>query len=172
MYEPREDSFLLLKHLKKYIKSEDKILDMGTGSGILAKEASKYGRAVVACDINDKIAKELSKEQENQKITFIHSDLFSNIKNVRFDLIVFNPPYLPSRSVIHEDTDGGKGGVEIITKFLEQAKAYLQRKGKILLLCSSYNKNITRLFKKYKYNFRKIDETSLFFEKLYVYELK
>lgn len=41
IYEPREDSFLLLEQIKKHIRKNDKVLDVGTGSGILALEASK-----------------------------------------------------------------------------------------------------------------------------------
>lgn len=165
MYSPREDSFLLLKNIKNHIKPEDKVLDMGTGSGILAKEASRFSKQVIATDINNEIPKNLS------GIKFIHSDLFSNIKD-RFNVILFNPPYLPSKNIRHIDLDGGKNGTEIIERFLKQAREHLEARGKILLLCSSLNKNIKQLFKKYNYNYRKVDEQSLFFEKLFVYELK
>ncbi|MEM4152578.1 MAG: methyltransferase [Candidatus Pacearchaeota archaeon] len=169
MYEPREDSFLLLKNIKKYIKPEYKVLDMGTGSGILAKEASKYTKKVIATDIDGEIIKKLKKE--NKKIKFINSNLFSNIKG-KFDLILFNPPYLPSKKIKDREIDGGINGVEIIEKFLKQAKNYLKTNGRILLVCSSLNKNVEKLFKKYRYYFKKIDETNLFFEKLFIYELK
>ncbi|MGB9708099.1 MAG: HemK2/MTQ2 family protein methyltransferase [Candidatus Pacearchaeota archaeon] len=165
MYEPREDSLLLLKHIKNSIKPQNKVLDMGTGSGILAKEASRFSNNVVAADISEDLQKSLG------KINIIHSDLFSNI-NDRFDVILFNPPYLPSKEIKHIDLDGGKNGTEVIDRFLKQAREHLETKGKILLLCSSLNKNIENLFKKYNYTFRKIDESSLFFEKLFVYELR
>lgn len=170
-YEPQEDSFLLLKHIKNSITSKDKVLDMGTGSGILAREVSKFSKQVTAIDIDNKIIRELSKKQGNQEIRFIHSDLFSNI-NDRFNVILFNPPYLPSRGIQHIDLDGGKNGTEIMERFLKNARAHLESKGKIFLLCSSLNKDIEKIFTKYNYNFRKIDESSLFFEKLFVYELK
>lgn len=164
MYEPREDSLLLLKHIKEYTKREYKVLDMGTGSGILAKEALKFSKQITAVDIDKEIPQNLD------NITFIRSDLFSNI-NGKFDLILFNPPYLPSRSIKYRDIDGGKNGTQIIEKFLKQAKRHLNTNGKILLLCSSLNKNIENLFKRYNYRFNKIDEQSFFMEKLFVYEL-
>ncbi len=166
-YNPREDSFLLLKNIKNHIKPGDKVLDMGTGSGILAKEAAKFSRQVTAADIDN----EIPKSKCLGKINFIHSDLFSNI-NDRFDVILFNPPYLPSKNLRHIDLDGGRNGTEIMEKFLVKAREHLNEKGKILLLCSSLNKNIEQIFKRYNYNFKKIDQTPLFFEKLYVYELK
>ncbi|UZE93961.1 MAG: methyltransferase [Candidatus Pacearchaeota archaeon] len=171
MYEPREDSFLLLKHIKNYINKNDIVLDIGTGSGILAKESSKYAREVIACDINKELIKKLKRNNKNPKIKFIYSDLFSNIKG-KFNLILFNPPYLPSKKIKYKEIDGGKSGTEIINRFLREAKNYLEKNGKILLLCSSLNKNVEQLFKKYQYNFKKIDEEKFFFEKLYLYELK
>ena len=167
MYEPREDSFLLLRHVKDYAKGQ--VLDIGTGSGILAKEAAKKAN-VTACDIDNEMIKELKKENINGNITFVHSNLFSNIKG-KFDLIMFNPPYLPSQKIKHKDIDGGKDGTQIIAKFLKQAKKHLKKDGKILLLCSSLNKGIEKLFMQYQYKFKKIDQESLFFEKLFVYEL-
>ena len=170
MYEPREDSFLILKHIRDYVKKKDKVLDVGTGTGILAKEALKYAKEVVANDIDKKLINKLAKNNTS-KLKFIQSDLFSNIKE-KFNLILFNPPYLPSQKIKDKKIDGGKNGTEIIERFLRQAKNYLKKNGKILLLCSSLNKNINRLFKKYKYKAKKIDEKKMFFEKLYVYELK
>ena len=144
IYEPREDSYLLQKHIKKYCKKDYIVLDMGTGSGIQAKEAAKYCKKVTAVDIQKNVIKRLKKEQsENKKrkilrkINYKVSDLFSNIKQ-KFDLIIFNPPYLPGKS--NDITvDGGKQGMEVIESFLEQAKEYLNDKGYVLLLVSSLN---------------------------------
>jgi len=168
MYEPQEDSFLLLKHIRHY--SHGHVLDMGTGSGILAIEAAKKASKVIAADIDNDAIAHLKKKIHNKKITFIVSDLFSNIKD-KFDLIIFNPPYLPSTNVKHIDLDGGRNGTEIIERFLKQSKKHLKDNGKILLLCSSLNKDIEKLFKKHDYRYNKIDEAPLFFEKLFVWEL-
>ena len=51
IYEPSEDSHLIKKYIKGYSKNK-KVLDVGTGSGILAKEALKYTKNVIASDIN------------------------------------------------------------------------------------------------------------------------
>jgi len=83
-------------------------------------------------------------------------------------LIIFNPPYLPREK--HDegkDTTGGKNGSEIINKFLNQAKAHLNKNGKILLLTSSFTKNINWL----DYKKELLGTKSLFFEELYVWEL-
>ncbi|MCL6500622.1 MAG: methyltransferase [Candidatus Pacearchaeota archaeon] len=171
MYEPREDSLLLLKHISENIKPTYRVLDMGTGSGILALEAAKYNKQVIASDVDNEIIKKLKEKFKGRGIKFVHSDLFSNIKG-KFDLIVFNPPYLPSKEITHREIDGGKNGTQIIEKFLAQAHGRLKKEGRILLLCSSLNKNIENLFKRYKYSYKRIDQTPLFFEKLFVYEFK
>src|SRR3989338_8989568 len=88
LYEPGDDSFLIISFIKKYAKGS--ILDLGTGTGILAKEAMKYSSDVLAADINPKAVSYGKK----QGIKAVKSDLFSNIKG-KFDLIIFNPPYLP-----------------------------------------------------------------------------
>lgn len=174
MYEPREDSFLLLKNLKKYLKKYihkgDIVLDMGCGSGILARETARYARKVVAADIDKELITELERKNKNKKINFVFSDLFSHITD-KFDLIIFNPPYLPSKNIKHQDIDGGKKGTEIIERFLKEAREHLKENGKILILVSSLNKNIEELFSSYGYSYKKIGEQKFFFEKLFVYEL-
>jgi release factor glutamine methyltransferase len=188
MYEPREDSFLILKHVKDFCKQKAKVLDMGTGSGILAIEASRYSDDVTAVDIDKEVIKYLKKRIDVNKahqthinrynrIKFIHSNLFSNLKSSKFDLIIFNPPYLPSKSNTykHIDLDGGFHGTEIIEKFLKQAKQHLKKgknPGKILLLTSSLNRNIFILFNKYKFKYNMLDQESFFFEKLYLWVLE
>lgn len=90
IYPPREDSFLLEREVKKYAKGKS-FLDIGTGSGIQAKAAKQAGaKSVLAADINPESLKHL----KVQGINVVKSNLFSNIKR-KFDLIAFNPPYLP-----------------------------------------------------------------------------
>lgn len=163
IYESSDDSFLLLKYVKDYAKG--KVLDLGTGSGILAKEALKYTKDVLASDILNLNFKD---------IKFIKSDLFENIKG-KFNFIIFNPPYLPKDK--REDlesalsTTGGKYGYEIIERFLNELKKHLKKNGKCLIVFSSLtNKNkIDKLIKKNKLKFECLEKKKLFFEELYVY---
>ena len=88
LYEPREDSELLVKYVKKHARGV--VLDMGTGSGIQAIGAIEKGAEVLAVDVN----KEAVEHCEKKGINALQSDLFENVKG-KFDLIIFNPPYLP-----------------------------------------------------------------------------
>jgi len=186
MYLPEEDSYLVQKHIKEFCnpKSDSfSVLDMGTGSGIQAFEASKYAKKVIACDIDAKAITLLKKNIKTKRKMFpyfvrispLESDLFSKIhKKQKFDLIIFNPPYLPSKKneFKYIDIDGGKNGTKIIEKFLKQAKKFLKINGNILLLTSSLNKNIESIFKKYHYKYFLLDEEKFFFEKLFLWLLE
>ena len=93
IYYPREDSMLMLDILEKTDLRGLKVLDMGTGSGILAVAAAKKGALVLAVDI-DKNAVEIAWKNaaaNNTVIRYRCSDLFEKISE-RFDLIIFNAP--------------------------------------------------------------------------------
>ena len=179
IYEPEQDSFLLAGVVKKEVSflitkySNPKILDMGSGSGIQAKTAIDVGinpKNITLSDINPEAIKHLKKTFTKSKI--IKSNLFEKIKE-KFNLIIFNPPYLPEDKREPKDsrlaTTGGKKGDEIIIKFLRQAKSHLVIKGKILLLTSSLTPQID--FKKLRYNSKLIAKKKIFFEELRVWGL-
>ena len=78
IYEPREDTFLILKQIKLY--SQGNVLDMGTGSGVLALEAANTAEKVIGVDINEdalNYAKQKAGFKGAKNIEFHHSDLFS-----------------------------------------------------------------------------------------------
>ncbi len=181
IYSPEEDSYLIAKHIKEYAESAKKdkrckkILDMGTGSGILSEEAMKYSDNVLAVDINPEAVVHVKKKG----IKAIQSDLFSKVKG-KFDLIIFNPPYLPEYDDedLREDeeskriTTGGKYGHEILERFFSQAKKHLNESGKILIVFSNLTgkEKVNEIIKKNEFNFKQIDYEKLeMFEELYVY---
>lgn len=177
IYEPSDDSYLLQKTLEKFLEKNNKnikILDLGSGSGIQALTCRELGfNKILVSDVNKESIKEL------KKLGFkaVKSNLFSNIKG-KFDLIIFNPPYLPEDKLEPLDskinTTAGKKGYEIIVKFLIQAKKHLTNKGVILLLFSSFSrpKIILREAKEFGYSYDLLDRKKLFFEELYVFEFK
>lgn len=172
IYEPQEDSYLLLKYVERH--SFGKVLDIGTGSGILAEEVlnSKKVKSVLAVDINKEAVKLVKSKGINAKI----SNLFSNVKG-RFDTIILNPPYLPLD--INEDkesripTTGGKKGYEILERFFKKVKKHLNKNWIILIVFSSLTnkKKVLEIIKKKGFKFRLLEKKKLPFEELYVYSI-
>ncbi|AJF61030.1 TPA: methyltransferase [Candidatus Woesearchaeota archaeon] len=139
VYEPREDSYLLQKYVEEYSKGS--VLDMGTGSGIQAIAAAKNARGVIAADINPEAVNQtrLTAEIEKLKnIKAVESDLFEKVPKKKFDLICFNPPYLPKEKNIDDIAlFSARRGTGTTTKFLDSAADYLKKDGIILLVNSS-----------------------------------
>ena len=174
IYEPREDSFLLQSLIKEY--AFGRVLDMGTGFGIQALKAaeSKQVIEVLAVDINPQAIEQLNqiiKEQKIRKIQAEVSDLFSKVHG-KFDLIIFNPPYLPQDKGIEDDAlYGGKKGWELSEKFLQQASKHLVPKGRILFLFSSltHKNKIDEIIGNNLFEFKEIAREKFAFEELYIY---
>lgn len=166
IYEPKEDSYLLRKYVRKY--AEGKVLDIGSGSGILAEAALTKTKEVLAVDIDEESVSFCRKKGINA----IKSDLFENV-NGKFDLIIFNLPYLPEEEGEDEETSrqvmGGKKGNEILERFLKDAKDYLDDKGKILIVVSSLTPDVERLIMQYGFRFKVLERKKFFFEELRVY---
>lgn len=172
IYSPREDSFLLEREVRKCVKDKS-FLDMGAGSGIQGKAAISAGaKKVVFGDINEEAVSNLKKE----KLNAIKSNLFSKIKG-KFDIISFNPPYLPEDKREDKEskltTTGGKKGDEIILRFLKNAKSHLKKEGIILLIVSSLTPKtrILTLLKKQKLQHHVLSSEKLFFEALEVWKI-
>lgn len=159
VYVPAEDSELLIENLVD-VKNKS-VLDVGTGSGIQAINAVKQGALkVIGIDINPyavecaKINSELN-EIDSKKLFFKTGDLFKNIDE-KFDVILFNAPYLPTsdeeklEKYLNYAFDGGKDGREVLDKFLDEVANYLKKDGIIQILQSSLtdgNKTIEKMEK-------------------------
>lgn len=153
VYEPAEDTFLLISALQKSDLKNKTVLEIGTGSGIVALFAAQLAKSVIAVDINPnavKCAKENAARNKIKNIKFKKSDLFKNISE-KFDIIIFNPPYLPDEPITQDIAlDGGPDGRKVIERFLICAPKFLNPKGKILLLESSlshYEKTLEHIKK-------------------------
>jgi release factor glutamine methyltransferase len=150
VYEPAEDSFLAADSLNQVIKKRDFVLDIGTGCGMLAIIAAKTAQRVIATDINPYAVKCAKLNAENNhvesKIEVRLGDLFKPIrKNEKFNVNIFNAPYLPSckreqETYIGRAWAGGRTGRRIIDQFIVETPRYLKRDGRILLVQSSLTK--------------------------------
>lgn len=139
VYRPAEDSFLLAENL--LAGEGDSVLDIGTGTGILALLAARKADRVVGTDINPEaitLAGENSRINRIDNAKFVCCDLFPP-GDEKFDLVIFNPPYLPvdEPGLLGRAWSGGRGGIEIIERFINSVSNYLQEDGIFELLVSS-----------------------------------
>ncbi|MBT3940825.1 methyltransferase [Candidatus Woesearchaeota archaeon] len=173
VYEPMEDSHMMQREIEIRAKGK-KVLDIGTGSGIQAITAALAGaKEVWAADVNPIAVRcaQSNAEANNCDINFVESDLFTYVPKKKFDLIVFNPPYLPSDG-IHEDLrwSGGLEGIEVILDFLSQVKPFLARDGAILFIYSSYANpdRLAKMMKRFGFKLEVVSQKHIFFEDIFV----
>ncbi len=153
---PQPDTEILVEEVISIAKKIDNplILDLCTGSGAIAISIAKYvpNIKIVATDISKK-ALEIAKKNAKlngvlNTIDFIESDLFSKLKNQKFDIIVSNPPYIASDEIrkLPKDVqkepqialDGGKDGLDFYRKIIKEGYKFLNRQG-FLCLEIGYN---------------------------------
>lgn len=148
---PRQDTEVLVEEviqIGKKSKSQ-KILDLCTGSGAIAVSLAKYlpQSEITAVDISHKaiqIAKKNAiSNKVDKQITFVESDLFSQMADTRYDMIVSNPPYIKKEILATLDKqvkkepylalDGGYDGLDFYRKIIKQCDEYLKYKGYLCL---------------------------------------
>lgn len=177
IYQPAEDSYLMSRILKEQIpllleKNPNlKFFEIGAGSGIHLETAYNAGikrENIFSSDIDKNSVSHCNLLGFN----CIYSDLFENIKG-KYNIIVFNPPYLPEDSSEPQDsrisTTGGSKGDEITLRFLNDAKNYLEKDGKIFLITSNLAEQIN--FEELGYKAVELGCEKLFFERLCIWEL-
>lgn len=183
VYEPAEDTYLFAENIN--VNEGDFVLDMGTGSGLLAVLASQKAGSVVSVDINPcavRCAKENAVlNHAKSKIDFIQADLFTALsETAKFDLILFNAPYLPSEEKDLDDWlshawTGGENGRQVIDRFIAKSLPHLKNGGRILLLQSSLTgvEETVRKFEAHHFEVRVKAQLNLpFFESLFLIEAK
>jgi release factor glutamine methyltransferase len=137
---PRTGEFLASLLDANLVGRNFEVLDMGTGSGVCAMFAAKHARRVVAVDINPAAVRcaainALLNHLEH-KIDVRHGDLFAAVPGERFDLILFNPPFL--RGAPRDDRDRAWRSSDVAERFAAGLRAQLNPGGFALVLLSTF----------------------------------
>lgn len=147
VYPPKLDSFLLAEELVEVVREGHRVLDVGTGSGILAILAAKKGASVVATDIHQVSVKcaKYNASLNNVELDAKISDLFESIKNGEtFDIIVSNMTALPTPPDEQHDeyiirtVDAGPGGRKYLDPLISQMPKYLKEGGYFITQHSNF----------------------------------
>ena len=148
VYIPSDDTFLLAENLE--IKEGQSVLEIGTGSGLVSMYASLLTDDVTATDINYnalELAEKNFKLNNIDTIKLEFGDMFEPVKDKKFDVILFNTPYLPTDSddIINDDLnyafDGGLDGRKVIDRFINEVSNHLNDKGIVQIIQSSLSDN-------------------------------
>lgn len=185
VYFPSDDSYMIADFLYSLNNEYEYGLDVGCGCGILTLMLTRICEYVIAIDISNLATRNtlynVKINDLQQKVSVIRGDLITSIKlKPIFDIITFNPPYLPmndlDKYVCEEELRtwcGGFNGRLLLDRFLDVFKNILKPSGEVLLLQSSlsdYKKTIDKLINM-GFEISIISEKSFFYEKLYLFRV-
>ncbi|HMA05501.1 MAG TPA: HemK2/MTQ2 family protein methyltransferase [Methanomicrobiales archaeon] len=137
VYPVREDTLLLLEAALAEAGPADRVLELGTGSGYIAMRLAGRVSFIVATDLNPHACRLASA----QGLGTVRADLTAGIRG-SFDLILFNPPYLPTKpgerldDWLEKALDGGESGRDVIANLIPDLPRILAPGGRLLLVIS------------------------------------
>lgn len=177
VYQPAEDSSLLVEATKEGIDATDRVLDLGTGSGYVGLEIrSATGATVVGSDVNPLACR----RARERGLPTIQGFLVEPFPAETFDVVLFNPPYLPADEDAERDDwmevalTGGETGRTVIEPFVETVGRVLTRRGTVFLVASTLSglDEIRRTATEAGFDVRTVARESFPFEELVVLEMK
>lgn len=140
VYQPAEDSRLLAETALDHVEASDLVVDVGTGSGYVARRVAEESDATVtATDLNPHACRQARKAD----LWVVRADLLGPIQEGAVDVVVFNPPYLPTdpddewSDWMERALSGGSDGRAVIDPFLADLRRALAPDGEAFLLVSS-----------------------------------
>ncbi|MFE0251347.1 HemK2/MTQ2 family protein methyltransferase [Streptomyces sp. NPDC059010] len=142
VYPPQTDTRLLGRAMRREgVTAETDVLDLGTGSGVLAVEAARLGGHVTAVDISWRAIATawLNALLNGQILRVRHGDLTAAVPGRRFDLVIANPPYVPAPEPPRGRArawDAGTDGRLLIDRICDTAPALLRPTGTLLIVHS------------------------------------
>jgi len=164
-YKPAEDTLFLADSIKN--EKGNTALDIGTGSGFLARILSDKFEFVVATDINFRALEKAHEIVENGICCNAADALHCN-----FDLVVCNLPYLPSEEIADYAVDGLAEGLGVTINIIKSASKVIRQNGKLVYLTSSLAnyQELVRRTANLGFSVKIIAKKNLFFEELVLVE--
>ena len=177
VYEPAEDSWLLCATLERaatrFPELHGTVLELGTGSGIIALTLAALGGAVTATDLNPHaiVLARRNARAAGHHIELSQGDLFEPVGDRRFDAIVCNPPYLPPGGEYDDRwlalaVEGGPTGAEFTQRLLTGAPHHLRPGGGVWLLLSSLMSELSEGWERERFDEQNFDGEILRVERL------
>ena len=137
VYPVREDTLLLLEAALAEARPSDRVLELGTGSGFIARHLAGRVSLIVATDVNPHACRAAAAPS----VRVVRADLAAGIRG-KFDLVLFNPPYLPTRpgerldDWLEKALDGGESGRDVIARLVPDLSRILAPGGRLLIVIS------------------------------------
>jgi release factor glutamine methyltransferase len=145
VFRPRPDSWMLARALAaEGLAPGARVLDVCTGSGMLAISAAQRGAQATAVDISRPavLCARVNARLNGVRVRALHGDLLAAVGDERFDAIVSNPPYVPGDAELpaagpQRAWEGGRDGRALLDRLCEQAPRHLMPGGVLLVVHSS-----------------------------------
>ena len=176
IYRPAEDSRLLADAAVERIDTDERVLEVGVGSGyVAARVAAETGAEVVGCDLNPAACRAAADEG----VPTVRADLLDPFVDACVDVVLFNPPYLPTPPELEWDDplehalSGGEDGRRLVRPFLRELPRVLRPDGRAYLHVSTLTdlEAVDRLAADAGLRTREIASESVPFERLVVLEI-
>jgi release factor glutamine methyltransferase len=169
---------LILKYLNEQDLANKKVIEIGSGTGLISIRAAKANASVTATDLSLTAIKNtaLNADLNKARIRIIHSDLFTNVEKTVFDWIIINPPYYDKDPKKDEELAWYCGkNFEYFQKLFTQLKSFMSPSTEVIMVLTKGCdlKKIFELGNIAEFKFELLKENDVFFdEKDYLYRIK
>ena len=175
VFPPYLDSELLIRAMR--IEPHDEVLDVGSGTGVIAVHAALRGKRVVATDINpaavETVRANAIRHGVEDRLTAVRADLFPTVEAAAFTVVTFNPPYTDHPAADMAERSVWDPGHQTVRRFLSGVAGMLRPDGRIYLGWADFADLdvIEGLMADHDLRFQHIDEASDQISLFVVYEM-